>query len=395
LVLLSVYADKAADFVEAFPRCEHLNNNFDTYSGFLEVDGGDRQLHYVFIESQDSPSTDPVLLWLNGGPGCSSMLGLMQELGPFMMSDNSTNIHENPFSWNKRANMIFLEAPAGVGFSVHETDYRWSDENTANDSYAALKEWFKRFPEFAGRDFYITGESYGGMYVPYLAQAIVHGNAASPADEHINIKGIAIGNGALVWDRVFRQKQMVKFMLDHEFTDPETARSIHDNCNLSLTAFKCTKAMSKYTSDIDRLNVYNVYGYCYDDSTPREFKEKNAFAHPYTPWLTTRFSDFADDKNAEDGDDTGADLAPCTDFWPVTQFFNDPYVQEKLHINGETQWKPCNTRIALTYHSGKGSYEVIPELHEAGLKIMLYSGNQDAAVSLVETQASIPMIEGV
>lgn len=77
-------------------------------------------MHYVFLESQSDPTTDPVVLWLNGGPGCSSLLGLNEEIGPFVMTDADRVFKENPYPWNARANLLFLESPAGVGFSINE-----------------------------------------------------------------------------------------------------------------------------------------------------------------------------------------------------------------------------------------------------------------------------------
>jgi cathepsin A (carboxypeptidase C) len=87
----------------------------------LEVGEG-KQLHYTFTESLDNPEKDPLVIWFNGGPGCSSMLGFFQEHGPILkMNEEGMQITENEYTWNTRANMIYLEAPAGVGFSF--TDY--------------------------------------------------------------------------------------------------------------------------------------------------------------------------------------------------------------------------------------------------------------------------------
>jgi carboxypeptidase C (cathepsin A) len=85
-------------------------------------------LHYVFIESLDKPTTDPVLIWFNGGPGCSSLHGLFQEHGPFIIDDGETIIKPNPFPWNQRANLLYIESPAGVGFSTaNSTDSLHND----------------------------------------------------------------------------------------------------------------------------------------------------------------------------------------------------------------------------------------------------------------------------
>lgn len=92
----------------------------DTYSGYITA-SETKKLHYAFVESMDSPKTDPVIIWFNGGPGCSSMLGMMQELGPIVVDDGEDYLKTNPHPWNERANILFLESPAGVGWSVAGT----------------------------------------------------------------------------------------------------------------------------------------------------------------------------------------------------------------------------------------------------------------------------------
>lgn len=92
-----------------------------TYSGYLEVTET-KKLHYTFVESMDAPETDPVIIWFNGGPGCSSMLGMMQELGPIVVDDGQDYFKTNPHPWNERASVLFLESPAGVGWSWAGTD---------------------------------------------------------------------------------------------------------------------------------------------------------------------------------------------------------------------------------------------------------------------------------
>lgn len=92
------------------------------------------------------------------------------------------------------ANVIFLESPAGVGFSYSNTSsdyYNVGDKRTAIDSYAFLVNWLERFPEYKTRDFFITGESYAGHYVPQLAHTIVSKNKRTK-ETVINLKGIAV-----------------------------------------------------------------------------------------------------------------------------------------------------------------------------------------------------------
>lgn len=142
----------------------------DTYSGYLDVTET-KKLHYVFAESMGDPATDPVVIWFNGGPGCSSMLAFMQENGPLEIDDGETYIKTNAYPWNKQANVMWLESPAGVGWSLAEGegDMSTNDMVQSQDAMAALKSWYAKFPEFKTNELFVSGESYGGIYVPYLA----------------------------------------------------------------------------------------------------------------------------------------------------------------------------------------------------------------------------------
>ena len=166
------------------------------YSGYLDIEGG-KHLHYIFVESQTTPATAPVVFWFNGGPGCSSMLGFAQEHGPFLMPDGQTtfNTEANQYSWNKIAHMVYIESPAGVGYSyVDGTEIpEYTDESSAEDNYLALKAFFAagKFDELKDNDVYISGESYAGIYVPFLAHKIL----VEKKDTSIKLQGILVGNG--------------------------------------------------------------------------------------------------------------------------------------------------------------------------------------------------------
>ena len=142
----------------------------DTSSRYLKA-SKTKSLHYVFAESMDSPETDPVVIWFNGGPGCSSMLGMMQELGPIVVDDGEDYFKTNPHPWNERANVLFLESPAGVGWSTAGTtaDLSTNDMVQSEDAIAALRDWYRKFPEYLPNGLFVSGESYGGIYVPYMA----------------------------------------------------------------------------------------------------------------------------------------------------------------------------------------------------------------------------------
>ena len=125
-----------------------------------------RLLHYWFVQAQNPTPSTPVMLWLNGGPGCSSLDGFLYEQGPFQFSGkrDSTGLpllQDNPNSWNTQAHMLYIEAPAFVGFSYSytESDFNTDDNRTANDNFEALQQFFRGFPELSQQDFYIAGES--------------------------------------------------------------------------------------------------------------------------------------------------------------------------------------------------------------------------------------------
>jgi carboxypeptidase C (cathepsin A) len=101
---------------------------------------------------------------------------MAMENGPFIFETNKTNFKLNEYSWNKKANVIYLESPGGVGFSKSFTNNTYDDGTVAEDNYRALTDFFRKFPNLKKNDFYISGESYAGIYIPYLARKILDMN---------------------------------------------------------------------------------------------------------------------------------------------------------------------------------------------------------------------------
>lgn len=157
----------------------------------------DRSLFYTLAESaSQQPDRDPLVLWLNGGPGCSSLGGgFLSELGPFYPTPNGQTLVRNDFSWNHVANLLFLESPAFVGWSwsASQDDRTVGDARTARDSYTFLRRFLKRFPQYGDRPLWLAGESYAGHYLPNLALEIVQGNQLGNGQDKINFKGFLVG----------------------------------------------------------------------------------------------------------------------------------------------------------------------------------------------------------
>eukprot|EP01035_Chromulina_nebulosa_P024326 gene24327-31652_t len=166
------------------------------YSGYLNISSSsdsaveDIHLHYWLVQAEKDPDTAPVVIWFNGGPGCSSLDGFFYEQGPFeILSSDGTQDYAvdgvyltlREYRWSRIANMLYIEQPVGVGFSyasgdnvtVAELYASNTDDNSAQRNLLAVNKFFELYPEYLKNDFYIAGESYAGIYVPTLAYDIV------------------------------------------------------------------------------------------------------------------------------------------------------------------------------------------------------------------------------
>ncbi|KAK1631485.1 hypothetical protein QYE76_005800 [Lolium multiflorum] len=251
---------KAADKIMALPG-QPPRVNFDQYSGYVMVSEEHfRELFYYFVEAPYEPASKPLILWLNGGPGCSSLgYGAMTELGPFRVNPDGKTLSRNKHAWNNLANVIFLESPAGVGFSYASNDKNNNnnvgDRRTAEDTFVFLLKWLERFPEYKGRDFYIAGESYGGHYVPQLATVIKFMNELH-GTTFMNLRGIFVGNPYL--DDYKNEKGNLEFLWSHGVISDQGWAGILDNCTFSPSDdWQCFVASRRpQRGDLDPYNIY-------------------------------------------------------------------------------------------------------------------------------------------
>ena len=257
IIFLSIHISlsKSPEEIESLPGLTQ-KLPFRSYSGYLNG-GKDIHLYYWFVESQANPSTDPVVLWLNGGPGESSLLGLFTENGPFRVSSDGETVTLDPNSWNSLANMLYLESPVDVGFSYWSKNETLSmnDDTTARMNYLALSDFFRKFPMFKKNPFYITGESYGAIYCPMLALEIMR------YDRSINLKGIGIGNGAL--DNEIEKNYGVRFAYEHGLIDTSTWDNLTSNfCNCTQDGQQCdfgpVYTETIYNLTVDGINPFNI-----------------------------------------------------------------------------------------------------------------------------------------
>ncbi|KAL9364600.1 hypothetical protein Peur_042473 [Populus x canadensis] len=191
--------------ISSTPPSIFPNEALPTKSGYIPVKPKTNSaIFYTFYEAQKptSPlSQTPLLIWLQGGPGCSSMIGNFLELGPYRVVDSQDNEHPalqpNLGSWNRIFGLIFIDNPIGTGFSIASSPEEIPrDQHTvAEHLFAAISEFIKLDPVFKTRPLYITGESYAGKYVPAIGYYILKKNTKLPVAKQVNLKGVAIGNG--------------------------------------------------------------------------------------------------------------------------------------------------------------------------------------------------------
>ena len=196
---LNVKEATGDDFCD--PASKSISGYMDIKGSDYDENGEDKHLFFWMFEKREAhlvedASSIPFVVWLTGGPGCSSTLALLTENGPCSVNDDGKTTTVNPYSWTETAHVLWLDQPAGVGFSYgEETDV--NEQMVAEDAYYFLQAFMQTYPEYADSPLYIVGESYAGHYVPSISHRIYEGNKKLPADGLIklNYAGLAIGNG--------------------------------------------------------------------------------------------------------------------------------------------------------------------------------------------------------
>ncbi|KAI4337918.1 hypothetical protein L6164_016281 [Bauhinia variegata] len=352
---------------------------FKQYAGYVDVDvKNGRSLFYYFVEADTDPDKNPLTLWLNGGPGCSSIGGgAFTELGPFYPRGDGRGLRKNSMSWNRASNLLFVESPAGVGWSYSNTssDYNTGDASTARDMYLFLLNWYNKFPTYRSRELFLTGESYAGHYIPQLADVLLDHNARSTGFK-FNIKGVAIGNPLLKLDRDI--PAIYEFFWSHGMISDEIGLAIMNDCDFDDYTFEsphnvsrsCNHAISEANRVVgDYINSYDVIlDVCYPSIVEQELRLKK---------MATKIS-------------VGVDVCMI---YERRFYFNLPQVQKALHANRTNlpySWSMCSS--FLKYSETDGNINILPILKrivQNRIPVWVFSGDQDSVVPLLGSRTLI------
>ncbi|GLD91683.1 hypothetical protein PINS_up000216 [Pythium insidiosum] len=273
----SAFPGAGDEIVELHGKPESYTSRL--FSGYLPIGNGG-EAFYFFAESQsESAQSDPVLLWLNGGPGASSLAGCFSENGPLLVNDDGVSLRVNEYAWNQNANFVCIESPIGVGFSYNASGVYVSDDvKQADELYEALQQFLTKFPWLRSNDFIVSGESYGGVYVPMTAKRIVQGNENGDGPT-INLKKFVVGNGM----NEFMGTSRVVFAYYHGLIGTDEYKAIRSSCpelkdfepsTHAAPSEECMNAQLEFNTNmyLAIINNYDIYAPC--AGTPLDGVEK-------------------------------------------------------------------------------------------------------------------------
>ncbi|XP_024977117.1 serine carboxypeptidase-like 11, partial [Cynara cardunculus var. scolymus] len=354
---------------------------FHLETGYIGVDENeDVQLFYYFIQSESNPRDDPLMLWISGGPGCSSITGLLYSIGPIKFVEVNYNeslptLILRPNSWTKMASIIFLDIPVGTGFSYATTTRAThsNDLQLAKHAYEFMRKWLKSHPGFVSNPFYIGGDSYSGIPIPAIAQLISNGNDVGN-EPRINMKGYVLGN-----PRTFPNENNfdIRFANGMGLISDELYKSLLDSCHgeyrseyISVNNVACRKNLESYEQCIDGIEKPHILEpNCSASTLPiklpseMQFEEQQPFSGFYCQ----------------------EDLNILMEYWA-----NDANVREALHVQKGSigHWVRCSSDLRFT----KILEDVRPyhqNLSKKGFRALVYSGDHDMVIPYQSTHAWI------
>ena len=350
------------------------------YGGYIPLNNN-KNTYYIFIEAETNPKNAPILFWTNGGPGCSGLMGLFEEFGPYRPTKNG-KLNYNSWTWTKFANIVFIEQPIGVGFSwsTDKTDYISNDDKSAKDNLAFLLQFFHKYPEFKSNNLYLTSESYGGHYIPLWANEIVNYNKMN--NNTIKLKGLMIGNpyidfvsGTETQIESYWGHQKLPLELWEKFRKNKCIISYNKNLKKTLKKKKCNQLSNKLISVVGK---HNPYAMDYPICISQQQDTLLTYHHQRNKTIKKEYT-------------------PCIDNYTV-KYLNRSDVQKAIHAKKpRVKWGACSD--ILKYRS-KDSYNSQVELlntllNDKDLKylnVFIMSGTNDTICGTIGTQKWIQQL---
>lgn len=327
-------------------------DNVHQYSGYVQTPANDN-LFYWFFESKNDPENDPTMLWLNGGPGCSSMEAVLFENGPSYL-DSTGKLHSNPWSWNNNINMLYLDQPARVGFSTgNEID---TTVDATGDFTAFIRLFFQRHPRYAASNsFHIAGESYAGRYIPVFAEAMLNDQQSN-----VNLSSIVLGDGALSEKIAYSSYQP---MLCGQGGYPQVASSMQ--CRLMSTAQgSCLQSIQDCTQGSNAA--------C--DRTRITCEPMNSALNSRNPY------DIRDSTCASSQQGL---CYPQLDV--VAEWFNDEHHKEVLGANPSINFALCSNSINAQFNRRHDRYQDtmqnVTNILSQRVPVLAYHGDKDVILN--------------
>nr|XP_043617232.1 serine carboxypeptidase-like [Erigeron canadensis] len=318
------------------------------HAGYYPIEHShNAQMFYFFFESRNSKH-DPVVIWLTGGPGCSSELALFYENGPFKIADDITLVW-NEYGWDQVSNLLYVDQPTGTGFSYSTDirDIRYDEKGVSDDLYDFLQAFFSEHPELVENDFYITGESYAGHYIPAVAARVHQGNK-NKEGIHINLKGFAIGNG--LTDPAIQYKAYTDYALEMGLIKKSQYKFINlivPTCEAAIKLCGTNGKASCITANLVCNSIFESI------------------------LLIAGNINYYDIRKECIG-------SLCYDFSDMETLLNQKSVRQALGV-GDKKFVSCSTTVYLAMlMDWMRNLEVgIPGLLEDGIKLLVYAGEYD------------------
>ncbi|KAI0033637.1 serine carboxypeptidase [Vararia minispora EC-137] len=332
-----------------------------SYTGYIDMEA--RHIFFYFFESRNDPATDDMIFWTNGGPGCSSSLGLFMENGPCRL----TNATEGPkvwdHGWNANANIFFVDQPINVGFSYSEFgESVGTTEAAAQDIAVFIAMFFENFSQFKGRALHMAGESYGGRYVPLFASAVYDHNVLLVQNgfEPVNLTSIMVGNGLT--------EPLDTLLSYYDMTcTPASTKPVVDisTCvRMKKALRRCEIGYKKWCIDTyDDMNCGSINSFC-----------ENELMGPFD---ATGLNPYDITQQCEDINDL---CYPVTR--EITNYLLRLDVRSELGVDSHAaSFSACSDRVgsafALTQDGLHDSSVYVGALLERGVRVLIYVGTYD------------------